>query len=149
VTNPRIANLASSWTLSFGAMHVLWALSYYWFPAFGRVTLGPNFQWSFGRAWAMAFDLVVAALFVLAAVLPLAAYQPWGTRVPRRVLLGGLWTAALILGARGAAGLAQVVLVLTGVMDVALTRWVVYDVWFFGCGMLLGAVARRVAAPRG
>lgn len=137
----RTAHAATVWALLFGALHVAWALAWFYWPAFGRVTLGPDFEWAFGRPWFMAYDLVVAGLFVLAAVLARAAVRPWGAAVPRWVLVSGLWIAAVILGLRGAAGVVADLLVLLGVVNATLTRWVVYDFWFLLGGILFAAVA--------
>ncbi len=142
--NPtRTASAASACTLLFGAVHVAWSLAYYYFPAFGRVTLGSSFERSFGRPAFMAYDLVVAALFVVAAALPLASVRAWGARLPRWLILSGLTTAAGVLGLRGAAGAVVVILVSFGALEGAVTRWVVYDAWFLLCGWLLGASARH------
>ncbi len=144
VTPTRTAHAASACALLFGALHVVWSLAYYYFPAFGRLTLGPTFEWSFGRPAFMAYDLVVAALFVLAATLPLFAYRPWGARVPRWVQGSGLWTASVLLGLRGGAGVVADLLVVLGIVSATLTRWVVYDVWFLVLGILFGAAARQL-----
>ncbi len=148
----RTAHAASACSLLFGAIHVAWALAYFYWPAFGRVTLGPTFDWAFGRPWFRAYDLIVAALFVLAAALPLAVTRPWGDRVPRWVQVSGLWTACVLLGLRGAVGVVADLLVVLGILDATLTRWVVYDVWFLLLGILFGAVAwqqRRRATVAG
>ncbi|MGH7537530.1 MAG: hypothetical protein ACREMF_02760, partial [Gemmatimonadales bacterium] len=47
----------------------------------------------------------------------------------------------VILGLRGAAGVVADLLVLLGVVDATLTRWVVYDFWFLLGGILFAAVA--------
>ncbi len=148
----RVAIAASGCVLLFGAIHVVWAFAYYWFPGFGRLTLGPTFASAFSRPVFMLYDLAVAALFVLAAALPLAPHRPWGARLPRAILRAGLWTAAVLLGVRGVGGLAQGALMLLGALPGAPTRWVVYDVWFLLCSVLLGAVAaqsrpRAIIAP--
>jgi len=151
-TRLHSALAASAWALLFGALHVVWALAYFYWPAFGRVTLGSSFEWAFGRPWFMAYDLVVAALFVLAAALALAVVRPWGAGVPRWVLVAGLWTAAVLLGLRGATMVVADLLVVLGVVNATLTRWVFYDFWFLLGGILFGAVAwqlRRGATVTG
>ncbi len=130
----RIAYAAAACALLFGAIHVVWAFSFYWFPGFGRLTLGPTFDSAFGRPAFMLYDLIVAALFAAASALPLATLRPWGRAAPRGVLRAGLWTAAVLLGLRGVGGLAQVSLMLFGVIGGTVTRRVVYDVWFLASG---------------
>jgi hypothetical protein len=144
VTTPRVALAASACALLFGALHAAWALAYFYFPAFGRLTLGPTFDWSFGRPAFRAYDLIVAVLFVAAAALPLAPHRPWGARVPRWVIVAGLWTAAALLGLRGAVLAAADLLVVFGIVDATLTRWVVYDVWFLLLGILFVVAARQL-----
>lgn len=148
----RTAHAASAWALLFGALHVFWAFAYFYWPAFGRVTLGTTFEWAFGRPWFRVYDLVVAALFVFAATLARAVVRPWGTVFPRWVLVAGLWTAAVLLGLRGATMVVADLLVLLGVVNATLTRWVFYDFWFLLGGLLFGAVAwqlRRRATVTG
>lgn len=139
----RTAHAASVWSVLFGAIHVVWALAYYYWPAFGRVTLGRNFESMFSRPGFLAYDIVVAGLFVLAGTLALAVVRPWGAGVPRWILSAGLWTAAVLLGLRGAAGVVADLLVVSGVLPGTLTRWVVYDFWFLLGGILFGALAWR------
>ncbi len=144
MTPTRTAHAASACALLFGALHVVWSFAFYYFPAFGRLTLGPTFEWAFGGPAFMAYDLAVAALFVLAAALPLAPYRPWGARVPRWVVVAGLWTASVLLGLRGGIVAVTDLLVVLGIVDHTLTRWVVYDVWFLVLGILFGAAARQL-----
>lgn len=144
MTPTPIAHAASACALLFGALHVVWSFAFHYFPAFGRLTLGPTFEWAFGRPAFMAYDLVVSALFVLAAALPLAAHRPWGARLPRWVVVSDLWMACALLGLRGAAGVVANLLVVLGIVDHTLTRWVVYDVWFLILGVLFGAAAREL-----
>jgi hypothetical protein len=148
VSITRTARTAAASSLLFGALHVAWALSYYVWPAFGRLTLGPTFDSAFARPAFMRFDLIVALLFLLAGAIALAVVRPWGARVPRWILATGLWTAAVALGLRGAAGIIQDLLVLTGVLPGVLTRWVVYDFWFLLCGMLFGALAWQIRSVK-
>ena len=143
----RTARAAAGASLLFGAVHVAWAMSYYVWPAFGRLTLGRSFDSAFAQPAFMRFDLIVALLFVLAGAFAVAVVQPWGARVPRWLLVTGLWTAAAALGLRGAAGIVQDLLVLTGVLPGTLTRWVVYDFWFLICGILFGALAWQTKSP--
>jgi hypothetical protein len=144
----RTARAASASSVLFGAIHVVWVFAYYYWPAFGRATLGPGFELMFSRPGFRAYDIVVAALFVLAGILALAVVRPWGAGVPRGILLTGLWTAAALLGLRGAAGIVQDLLVLTGILPGTLTRWVVYDFWFLLCGILFGSLAWQTKRPR-
>lgn len=147
VTPTRTAYAACACALLFGALHVVWSFAFYYFPGFGRLTLGPTFEWAFGRPAFMAYDLVVAALFVLAAAFPLAAHRPWGARVPRWVVVSGLWTACVLLGLRGGIVVVADLLVVLGIVTATLTRWVVYDVWFLLLGILFGVVARQLRRP--
>lgn len=152
IPSVRAAHMASAWALLFGAMHVVWALAYFYWPTIGRVTLGPDFEWAFGRPWFMAYDLVVAGLFVVAAALAVAMVRPWGARVPRWMLVPGVWTAAMLLFLRGAVGVVMDLLVMLGAVHRAPSPPMFYDFWFVLGGILFGAVAwqqRRRATVAG
>jgi hypothetical protein len=67
------------------------------------------------------FGLVVAVLFVVGAVAPLAAVRSWGRWVPSRLLLGVLWAGFALLVLRGAAGVADDAVRVTGLSSTGLT----------------------------
>jgi hypothetical protein len=98
----------------------------------------------------------VSALLKLAgAVLALALVQPWGGRIPRRLLLGTATTGAVVLVLYGGLQIVVQVLVLLGVLaSPAEMDWrgfyghlFIWDPWFLVWGVLLGwatlVLARR------
>ncbi len=109
----RPGYLAGAWVLAFVAMHV------YWFAG-GRVGFGdqadPIPDASFGL-----FGLAVAVSFALGAVVPFAAVRPWGSRLPRWMLVTALGIGCALLTLRGLAGLADDLLRVTGIADNGLT----------------------------
>ncbi|WP_433074333.1 hypothetical protein ACQP1P_27185 [Dactylosporangium sp. CA-052675] len=67
------------------------------------------------------FTVVVGAMFVLGAVVPLALHQGWGRRVPAWVLAGCCWIGGVLLVLRGASGLLDTALRTTGLVRNGLT----------------------------
>jgi hypothetical protein len=92
-----VAHAAFAWSVLFIAPHVYWA-------AGGTAGL-PEGEPLEGAIAAINYAAI--ALSALAAVLALALARPPGSPARRRILLAGAWTAAVLLGLRGAGGLAQ------------------------------------------
>jgi hypothetical protein len=137
----RLAHAACIWAASFGVMHVFWIVAFFYWPAAGVATLGRDFVWAFGRPWTQAYDLIVAMLFGVVAVLALAVTRPEGGGIPRWVLVAGLPLAACLLFLRGALGVAQDLLALLNLVRADTSPLMFYDFWFLLGGTLLGLVA--------
>lgn len=105
------------------------------------------------------FGLAVVAMFAVGLVAPLAAARRW--RIPRPLVAAVLWAGAAVLLARGAAGVVDEALRVTGLADGGLTGltreqvtgfahpsagvlWTgrAIDAWFLLGGLLYGAAAR-------
>ncbi|MER6944318.1 DUF3995 domain-containing protein [Nonomuraea sp. NPDC000554] len=99
-----------AWVLVFIAFHVYWYLG----GRFGHP--GPLPEVSFD-----VFGVVVTAMFVVGAVIPLAAVQSWGRAIPRRLLVAALWTGCAVLTLRGLTGILDDVLRTTGLGPDGLT----------------------------
>lgn len=96
-----IAYAAASWALIFAAFHLFWAAGWY-------IGLDPvATRAAFAVPWKLAFDLVVAAMCLVAVPVALALGLPWGQRVPRRLLSALAWTGTGLLMLRAAASLIQ------------------------------------------
>jgi hypothetical protein len=139
----QLAWLAFGWALFFGIVHVLWVAAYFFWPAAGRATLGPDFEWAFSRPWTIAYDLVVAVLFVVASLLALAIVRPSLGGLPRWIVRSGLWVAGTLLFLRGAAGVVEDVLIWTGLLRGSSGIPMFYDFWFLLGGSLFLALAPR------
>jgi hypothetical protein len=117
---------ASVWSILFAAPHVWWALGVSaGFPGgqakheFMMTT--PRFYYS---------DVAVILLCVLAIGVALAPIQQWGAFISRRLLRGMAYTASVMLGLRGLAGL-----IVDGVSE---------PIWwpiFLAGGLLFGGIA--------
>jgi len=120
---------------------VFWSFAYFYWPAAGVATLGGNFMGAFRRPWMHAYDLAVAMLFGVAAVLAVAVTRPRGGGIPRWVLVVGLPIAAWLLFLRGALGVGLDVLALLRLVHADTSPFMIYDFWFLLGGSLFGAVA--------
>src|SRR5688572_21278282 len=79
---------ACAWALVFAAVHLYWGLG-------GTAGLPPGLS-LFENTALFVIDLVAIPLCVAGGLLALALVQPWGRRLPRRLLLAAAWgTAAL------------------------------------------------------
>jgi len=136
----RVAYVAFGWALLTGVVHAFWVVAYFYWPAFGRATLGPDFEQLFGRPIFRAYDLVVAVLFVVAALLALAATRPASAGLPRWLLVSGTWTAAALLFLPGAAAVIRDALVTFDVITGTATPLMFYDFWFLLGGSLFAAI---------
>lgn len=133
------AGVGPYWALGFAALHLYWAGG-------GRLGVPTGTSAIADRRWFLAYDLIAAAVFLIAAVigrLLLAERLSW----PRRRLLRTLTligaVAALI---RAWVGLAQdaVLILLLHRVEVGM----VYDLWFLVAGLVFLPVAREVRADR-
>lgn len=136
-----VASAAALWAALFGLLHAFWSVAYFYWPAAGTATLGKDFMWAFSRPGTQAYNLVVAMLFGVAAVLAQAVTRPHEGGVPRWVLAAGLPTAGTLLFLRGAAGVAVVLLKLLGVVDGRIGPLIIYDFVFLLGGSLFLALA--------
>jgi hypothetical protein len=92
---------ALAWTLLFAAPHVWWALG---IPAgFPGDDNAYHAAWS--GAWFPHYNLFVVFLSAVGFLVILATVTPMGRAVPHRVLLTLAWLGAVLLTARGVAGL--------------------------------------------
>lgn len=97
----------------------------------------------------VALGVVVIAIKVAGGVLALALVQPWGRRIPQRLLLGTALAGGVVLTLYGGVLVLVGALVLTGVVrpsgpvDETALRWhlLAWDLWFLLWGLLLGAAA--------
>jgi Protein of unknown function (DUF3995) len=127
---------AAIWALIFAALHVAWAAG--WYVGLEAEKAREAFQ----KPWFLAYDLVVAGLCAVAVFVALAVVQPWGRRMPRRLVIILGWMAAGLLLLRGGAGVVQFVSRLLGGKPV----WhpsALWELWF-----CVGAVLFTLSAWR-
>ena len=94
---------AALWALIFSLLHVVWAAG--WYIGLPEEQARRAFQ----RTWFLAYDLVIAGMCGLAVPVALALVQPWGQRLPRRLLSVLAWCGTGLLVLRGGGALAQTV----------------------------------------
>lgn len=134
---------------AFAAVSLVWALG----STVGLDTLGGTIE---RRARAgdpvlLAANMVALVLKVLGGVLALALVQPWGRRLPRRLLLALGWSGASVLVLYGLLQTTSVALVAGGAIvpaeplsDRALTwRLFLWEPWFLVWGLLLAGATLR------
>lgn len=122
---------AALWALIFAALHVAWALG--WYVGLDQESARQAFQ----RRWFLMYDLVAAALCVVAFAVALALSQQWGQRLPYSLVLKLAWVGTALLALRGVAGVAQDIYLAAfgGNLRTAAVLW---DVWFGLGAMLFG-----------
>ena len=93
--------IACAWTLLFAIPHVWWALG---FPA-GFPGGDIAYRVAMSSVWFVRYNLFVVFLSAVGFLVVLAIVTPLGRAVPCRVLLTLAWLGAVVLTARGVAGL--------------------------------------------
>ena len=94
---------AAFWALIFAALHAVWAMG--WYVGLEAEMARKAFQ----QRWMLMYDIVIALLCVLGMFLALAFVQPWGRRLPRRVVNFVGWCATLLLLLRSGGSIAQTI----------------------------------------
>lgn len=120
----RAANTALAWVVTFTAVHLYWYLG-------GRVGFGDQSDPlppapSTVRDWIAS--IILWGMFAVGLAVPVAFTRPWGKPIPRRLIVWLMWVGALILLARGGAGLLDDLLRFTGLDDRGLTGLSTADV---------------------
>lgn len=130
-SHPWIAYAAACWALIFGAFHIVWAFGWH-------IGLDPELaRTAFANGWFLAYDVVVAGVCIVGALVALALGLPRGLRLPRGILGVVAWTGTGLLVLRSVASLAQTAyLLITGQFD--LRRMGVWEPWFYAGAALFG-----------
>ena len=139
-----IAYAAALWASVFAAFHIIWAAG--WYPLLNA----EGARIAFATPWKWAFDVLVAAMCVIAVPVALAPVMSWGRHVPRRLIytLACIGTTLLVL--RSVASLIQAgYLVAAGRFRFAVLG--VWEPWFY-LGAILFSLStwrsRRLANER-
>lgn len=123
-----VAYAAALWAFVFACFHVIWALG--WYPLLNA----EGARAAFATPWKWTFDVVVAAMCVIAVPVALAPVMAWGRHVPRRFIhaLAVIGSGLLVL--RSVASLIQVgYLMMTSRFRLAAMG--IWEPWFY-----LGAI---------
>ena len=123
-----MAYAAALWAAVFAVFHIIWAAG--WYPLLDAEAT----RIAFATPWKWAFDVVVAAMCVIAVPVALAPVMAWGQRLPRGTVYRLAWIGSGLLVLRLVAALVQ-----TGYL-VAVGRFRfgiigIWDWWF-----VLGAI---------
>ncbi len=136
---------ACGWAFLFAALSFYWALG----GAAGSDTVSPAIA-QLARAhvpWVMAALWISAIIKVVSGFVALALIQPWGSRVPRWILLILAWGAGTLLFVHGGLYFAVGVLALSGTIHVSTPAAVLHWYTFlWGPWWLLGGLLFLLAA---
>src|SRR5262249_16402644 len=114
-----VAYAAALWAAVFAVFHIIWAAG--WYPLLDA----EGARIAFATPWKWTFDVVVAAMCVIAVPVALAPVMSWGPRAPRLLIytLACIGTTLLLL--RLAAALVQ-----TGyLLAVGRFRFAIIGIW--------------------
>ena len=92
---PWVAYAAALWALVFGIFHIIWAGG--WYPLLDA----EKARVAFATPWKWAFDVVVAAMCVIAVPVALAPVMSWGQYAPRRLVYTLAWIGSALLVLQG------------------------------------------------
>ena len=121
---PWVAYAAAFWASVFAVFHIIWAVG--WYPLLNA----EEARVAFATPWKWAFDVIVAAMCVIAVPVALAPVMSWGRHVPRRLISTLAWTGTALLVFRSAASFAQgSYLVATGRFRFA--DMSIWEPWFY------------------
>lgn len=153
---------AVAWCALFGALHLYWGLGGE--VGFARFSAPNNRDLvAAGDAGYLRFTLLVGVVLALAAAAVLVCLRPWGQRLPRWLVLTGLWAACALCLVRGVGNPVQDLLLLSGAIDFApfdgpwpqareWYEWLLLDAVAFSPYFVLGAALFGLTArslPRG
>lgn len=125
---PWVAYAAALWASVFAIFHIIWATG--WYPLLDA----ERARVMFATPWKWAYDVVVAAMCVIAVPVALAPVMSWGQHAPRRLIYTLAWIGSALLVLRSVASLIQ-----TGYLVAAgrfhLAAMGIWEPWFY-----LGAI---------
>jgi hypothetical protein len=136
-----VAYAAALWAAVFAVFHIIWAAG--WYPLLNA----EGARIAFATPWKWAFDVVVAAMCIVAVPVALAPVMPsWGQHLPRRLIYTLAWVGSTLLVLRAGASLIQVAcFAATGRFRVmALGIW---EPWFY-LGAILFSLSTWLSRPR-
>jgi hypothetical protein len=140
-----VAYAAALWALVFGTFHIVWAAG--WYPLLDA----EQARVAFATPWKWAYDVVVAAMCLIAVPVALAPVMSWGQHASRRLIYTLAWIGSTLLVLRSVASLIQTAyLVATGRFRFAVMG--IWEPWFY-LGAILFSLStwrsRRALSERG
>ena len=123
-----VAYFAAVWSLVFAAFHVIWAAG--WYPLLDA----EQARVAFATPWKWAYDVVVAAMCIIAIPVALAPVMRLGQCTPMRLIYSVAWIGSALLIVRAAASVIQAVY-LVGAGRFRFATLGIWEPWFY-----LGAI---------
>jgi hypothetical protein len=123
-----VAYGAALWAAVFAVFHIVWAAG--WYPLLDA----EQARIAFANPWKWAYDVLVAAICVIAVPVALAPEMSWGQHAPRRLIYTLAWVGSALLVLRSTASLIQMGY-LIGVGRFRFAAMGIWEPWFY-----LGAV---------
>jgi hypothetical protein len=128
---PWVAYSAALWAAVFAVFHIVWAAGLY------PLLDAEQARIAFATPWKWAYDVVVAAMCVIAVPVALAPVMPWGQHVPRRLIHSLAWIGTALLVLRSVASLVQAGY-LTATGRFSLADMGIWEPWFYLGAILFG-----------
>ena len=133
-----VAYAAALWASVFAIFHIIWAAG--WYPLLNAELA----RIAFATPWKWAYDVVVAAMCVIAVPVALAPVTAWGQHLPRRLIYTLACIGSTLLVLRAGASLVQVAyLAATG----RLRGLGIWEPWFY-LGAILFSLSTWHSKPR-
>ena len=121
---PWVAYAAALWASVFAIFHIIWAAG--WYPLLDA----EQARVAFATPWKWTFDVIVAAMCVIAVPVALAPVMSWGRYAPRSLIRTLAWTGTALLLLRSVASLIQAgYLVAVGRFRIAALG--IWEPWFY------------------
>lgn len=119
---------AALWALVFGIFHIIWAAG--WYPLLNA----EDARAMFAVRWKWIYDVVVAAMCLVAVPVALAPVMSWGRRLPKRLVYTLAWIGTALLAIRAALSLGQAAYL------IAIGRFRIADMGIWEPWFYLGAI---------
>src|SRR4030095_258148 len=124
LVGPWVAYAAALWAAVFAVFHIIWAAG--WYPLLDAEQM----RVAFATPWKWRFDVLVAAMCLIAVPVALAPVVAWGQRLPQRLIFRIAWIGSALLVLRLVAAAVQTAyLVAVGRFRLAVIG--IWDWWFF------------------
>ena len=117
-----VAYAAAAWALIFAVFHIIWACG--WYVGLNAAEAAIAFK----RPITLPYDLVVAGMCLVGAVVALAPVRPWGARLPRRPVRLIAWIGTVLVALRAVASVIQTAYLLIVGRLTGIGAW---EYWFF------------------
>ena len=121
---PWVGYAAALWAAVFAVFHIVWAAGSY------PLLDAEQARVAFATPWKWAYDVVIAAMCVIAVPVALAPLMSWGERRPRRLIYTVALIGTVLLDLRAVASVVETIY-LAGVGRFQLTAMGIWEPWFY------------------